>query len=239
LYSQHSHIIVLESNPILEAFGNARTIRNDNSSSFGKFIELQFKRTGSLIGASIDTYLLEKVRLIHQGPGERNLHVFYEMLAAPAPEERAEYYLKDCTVQDFKMTNSSGPYDRRDGQAGAELFEHQRNAQSPISRTIPCKTLKWPIRRERTTVAMDKPARTSLNNLIVCKLTDWSIAIYAVFFKATHTCASLSVCLYSNGSIGIRSGDADGHFWGYYRGTPRFQTIVRRGYRWYVQDGRE
>ena len=142
LYSQHSHIIVLESNPILEAFGNARTIRNDNSSRFGKFIELQFKRTGSLIGASIDTYLLEKVRLIHQGPGERNLHVFYEMLAAPAPEERAEYYPKDYTVQDFKMTNSLGTYDRRDGQAGAELFEHQRNAQSPISRTIPCKTLK-------------------------------------------------------------------------------------------------
>ena len=58
---------VLQSNPVLEAFGNARTIRNDNSSRFGKFIELHFDKRGRLLGASVETYLLEKVRLPHQG----------------------------------------------------------------------------------------------------------------------------------------------------------------------------
>ena len=114
---------VLESNPVLEAFGNARTIRNDNSSRFGKFIELQFKQSGSLIGASIDTYLLEKVRLIHQKIGERNFHIFYEMLAAVTDEERKEFLLNDYTAQDFKLINTSGTFDRRDGANDAQLFD--------------------------------------------------------------------------------------------------------------------
>jgi len=86
---------VLESNPLLEAFGNARTLRNDNSSRFGKFIELQFRAgeggggtaLGSpcrLCGARIRTYLLEKVRVCDQQEGERNYHIFYEACAAAA-----------------------------------------------------------------------------------------------------------------------------------------------------------
>lgn len=106
---------VLESNPILEAFGNARTVRNDNSSRFGKFIELQFKNTGSLIGAAIETYLLEKVRLVHQSPGERNYHIFYQILAGANDDERKRFFLNDYTVKDFKMTSGSGTFDRRDG----------------------------------------------------------------------------------------------------------------------------
>jgi myosin-5 len=113
----------LESNPILEAFGNARTIRNDNSSRFGKFIELQFKHTGSLIGASIETYLLEKVRLVHQSAGERNFHVFYEMLAAATPQERTMFFLRNYTARDFKMTSASNCFDRRDGANDAQLFD--------------------------------------------------------------------------------------------------------------------
>ena len=61
---------MLNSNPILEAFGNARTIRNDNSSRFGKYIDVRFSSNGKLVGATIDTYLLEKVRLIRQARGE-------------------------------------------------------------------------------------------------------------------------------------------------------------------------
>jgi myosin-5 len=114
---------VLDSNPILEAFGNARTVRNDNSSRFGKFIELQFKQSGSLIGASIETYLLEKVRLIHQNPGERNFHIFYELLAAATAEERECYHLSDMKAKDFKLTSASGTFDRRDGADDSELFD--------------------------------------------------------------------------------------------------------------------
>ncbi|KAJ1445727.1 P-loop containing nucleoside triphosphate hydrolase protein [Pelagophyceae sp. CCMP2097] len=72
---------VLQSNPILEAFGNARTVRNDNSSRFGKFIELKFDERGVMRGAAIDTYLLEKIRLPTHALGERNFHVFYQLHA--------------------------------------------------------------------------------------------------------------------------------------------------------------
>jgi len=114
---------ILKSNPILESFGNARTIRNDNSSRFGKFIELQFRQNGSLIGAVIDTYLLEKIRLVHQSPGERNFHIFYEMLSAANEDEREDYFLQDFTVEDFKLTNQSGTTDRRDGVQDTVMFD--------------------------------------------------------------------------------------------------------------------
>jgi len=66
-----------------KAFGNAKTLRNNNSSRFGKFTELHFDRYGAAIcGASIDTYLLEKNRVVGQTKGERGFHVFYELLAA-------------------------------------------------------------------------------------------------------------------------------------------------------------
>jgi myosin-5 len=76
-----------------------------------------------LIGANIDTYLLEKVRLVHQAEGERNFHIFYEMIAAATEDERESYMLGDFTIKDFKMTNSSGCYDRRDGADDDELFD--------------------------------------------------------------------------------------------------------------------
>ncbi|KAK7247708.1 myosin-like protein [Aureococcus anophagefferens] len=72
---------VLQTNPILEGFGNARTLRNDNSSRFGKWISLEFDGRGRLSTAHIRTYLLEKVRLVRQTEGERGFHVFYECIA--------------------------------------------------------------------------------------------------------------------------------------------------------------
>jgi myosin-5 len=105
---------VLQSNPILESFGNARTIRNDNSSRFGKYIDIRFTRTGKLSGASIETYLLEKVRLIHPGTNERNYHVFYQFLAAATPRERNQFFVGNMRPQDFKLLSQSGTYGRRD-----------------------------------------------------------------------------------------------------------------------------
>ncbi|XP_053376032.1 unconventional myosin-XIX-like isoform X2 [Mercenaria mercenaria] len=78
---------ILDSNPILEAFGNAVTQRNDNSSRFGKFIQLQFSRGGHMIGAEIKTYLLEKTRVVHQLKGEANFHIFYQVMDSLSKSE--------------------------------------------------------------------------------------------------------------------------------------------------------
>jgi len=110
-------------------------VRNDNSSRFGKFIELFFSpSTGQLISASIETYLLEKVRLISQSPGERNYHIFYEVLAGfSSQSERQELKLHNVSgPEDFRMTGCSRTYDRRDGIQDKDTFQDLRKALKTI-----------------------------------------------------------------------------------------------------------
>lgn len=103
---QHSNLSeqILRANPILEAFGNAQTLRNNNSSRFGKFIRIEFTRSGQIAGAYIDWYLLEKSRVVHLNSHERNYHVFYQLLRGADQGMRREYLLGDMDVEDFEYT---------------------------------------------------------------------------------------------------------------------------------------
>ena len=83
-----------ESSPVLEAFGNCKTLRNDNSSRFGKFLRLHFTSGGALCGGSVERYLLEKSRVVQQEPGERSFHAFYHLCAGASDAERARLQLR-------------------------------------------------------------------------------------------------------------------------------------------------
>ena len=83
---------ILEASTLLESFGNAKTLQNDNSSRFGKYLEIYFK-TGGIIGAKISTYLLEKSRIVTQNPEERSYHIFYELLSGLNQAEREKFGL--------------------------------------------------------------------------------------------------------------------------------------------------
>uniref|UniRef100_A0A4W5QBV4 Methyl-CpG binding domain protein 3b n=1 Tax=Hucho hucho TaxID=62062 RepID=A0A4W5QBV4_9TELE len=97
---------VLASNPIMESIGNAKTTRNDNSSRFGKYIEIGFGRKGDIIGANMRTYLLEKSRVVFQVLQERNYHIFYQLCASrDLPEMRV---LKLGGAETFRYTNQGG-----------------------------------------------------------------------------------------------------------------------------------
>ncbi|KAM6906949.1 unconventional myosin-XIX [Xenentodon cancila] len=84
---------VLDSNPIMEAFGNACTLRNNNSSRFGKYIQLQLDRCQLLVGASVQTYLLEKTRVACQPANERNFHIFYQMIKGATDEQKKDWMM--------------------------------------------------------------------------------------------------------------------------------------------------
>ncbi|PWN25731.1 myosin V [Jaminaea rosea] len=97
---------ILATNPIMEAFGNAKTTRNDNSSRFGKYIEILFDRNHEIVGAKIRTYLLERSRLVYQPENERNYHIFYQLCAGAPASERKELGLDDASK--FHYLNQGG-----------------------------------------------------------------------------------------------------------------------------------
>jgi myosin heavy subunit len=113
---------IVLSNPILEAFGNAKTLRNNNSSRFGKWMDIVFdKRTGGILGAEIVNYLLEKSRVVTQAPGERSFHVFYQLCEGASHEIRAKFCINNAS--EFSYLRKSGCFSI-EGVKDAIEFEH-------------------------------------------------------------------------------------------------------------------
>uniref|UniRef100_A0A8D3A8U6 Unconventional myosin-VI n=1 Tax=Scophthalmus maximus TaxID=52904 RepID=A0A8D3A8U6_SCOMX len=84
---------IVEANPLLEAFGNAKTVRNNNSSRFGKFVEIHFNEKNTVVGGFVSHYLLEKSRICRQSPEERNYHIFYRLCAGASEDIREKFHL--------------------------------------------------------------------------------------------------------------------------------------------------
>lgn len=128
----HSNIMdkVMQSNPILEAFGNARTLKNDNSSRFGRYIDLHFSVKGTLVSGSLNTYLLENSRVCTQVQGERNYHIFYQMCSGDTTENKlyweisnikAMYYINQGNI--FELPNISDKNCYNDVLKAFKIFE--------------------------------------------------------------------------------------------------------------------
>ncbi|XP_064606783.1 myosin-10-like [Liolophura sinensis] len=98
---------LLQANPILEAFGNAKTIKNDNSSRFGKFIRINFDTSGFISGANIETYLLEKSRAVRQTESERSFHIFYQFLKGTNAQQKKDFLLED--IRNYRFLCSKDP----------------------------------------------------------------------------------------------------------------------------------
>ncbi|XP_072281666.1 myosin-10-like isoform X6 [Pyxicephalus adspersus] len=117
-YGELEHQL-LQANPILEAFGNAKTVKNDNSSRFGKFIRINFDVAGYIVGANIETYLLEKSRAIRQAKDERTFHVFYQLLAGAGEHVKTDLLLEGFNQYRF-LSNGNVTIP---GQQDKEIFQ--------------------------------------------------------------------------------------------------------------------
>ncbi|XP_068280209.1 unconventional myosin-XV [Nyctibius grandis] len=120
---------ILEATPLLESFGNAKTVRNDNSSRFGKFVEI-FLEDGLICGAITSQYLLEKSRVVFQAKSERNYHIFYEMLAGLPAQQRQRYCLQGAET--YYYLNQGGNCEIP-GKADAEDFRRLLNTMEVLS----------------------------------------------------------------------------------------------------------
>lgn len=134
---------ILATNPIMEAFGNAKTTRNDNSSRFGKYIEIMFDDKTNIIGARIRTYLLERSRLVFQPLKERNYHIFYQFLAGATDKERQEL-----------------------GLLPAEQFDYLNQGNAPVIDGVDDKAEFLATKSSLKTIGVDEMQQTGIFNLL-------------------------------------------------------------------------
>ncbi|XP_041863106.1 unconventional myosin-If [Melanotaenia boesemani] len=126
---QHVKDIILQSNPLLEAFGNAKTVRNNNSSRFGKYFEIQFSRGGEPDGGKISNFLLEKSRVVSQNENERNFHIYYQLIEGANAQQREG--LGIMTPEYYYYLNQSGTY-KVDGTNDNKEFQETMEAMQVI-----------------------------------------------------------------------------------------------------------
>ena len=129
---QRTKDMVLATNPLLESFGNAKTLRNNNSSRFGKYLELEFNEQGEPVGAKITNYLLEKTRVVGQIANERNFHIFYQFTKAAPKEYRDNFGVQQ--PQSYVYTSKSKCFDVP-GMDDAKDFQETMQAMQIIGLT--------------------------------------------------------------------------------------------------------
>uniref|UniRef100_A0A3B4AMR3 Myosin motor domain-containing protein n=1 Tax=Periophthalmus magnuspinnatus TaxID=409849 RepID=A0A3B4AMR3_9GOBI len=135
---------ILEAAPLMESFGNAKTVRNDNSSRFGKYIEpINYNFSGVISGAITSQYLLEKSRIVFQAKDERNYHIFYEMLAGLPSQQKRAFYLQDAETYyylnqggDCGITGKNDAEDYRRLVAAMEILHFAAEDQASIFRVL-------------------------------------------------------------------------------------------------------
>ena len=130
---------VLACNPFLEAFGNAKTVRNDNSSRFGKFLKIEYE-AGRIIGASMQHYLLEKARVVSPSDAERNYHIFYQLCRGATPQEVKDLELSE--PEEFFYTSGLTVVPKMDD---VEEFKEVRESMSSVGITTEQQSNMWRI----------------------------------------------------------------------------------------------
>ncbi|XP_028569738.2 unconventional myosin-If [Podarcis muralis] len=126
---QHIKDIILQSNPLLEAFGNAKTVRNNNSSRFGKYFEIQFSRGGEPDGGKISNFLLEKSRVVSQNESERNFHIYYQLIEGASQDQK--HNLGIMSPDYYYYLSQSETY-KVDGTDDRSEFHETMNAMDVI-----------------------------------------------------------------------------------------------------------
>ncbi|XP_056144692.1 myosin-9-like isoform X1 [Lampris incognitus] len=185
---------LLQANPILEAFGNAKTVKNDNSSRFGKFIRINFDVNGYIVGANIETYLLEKSRAIRQAKDERTFHVFYYMLTGAGDKMRSELCLEGYNNYRFLSNGNLTIPGQQDKDLFTETLEAMRIMGIPedeqigmlkvVSSVLQLGNMSFKKERHTDQASMpDNTAAQKVCHLMGMNVTDFTRAILSPRIK--------------------------------------------------------